>query len=314
MDAHADPIILIPPSKRDPALPSVRKIGHATFTTPDLDRLVDYYTEVIGLQLMDRNAGRAYLASTLERHSLVLEQGREAACTALAFQVPPGTDLASYATQLGAMGVAAGIETDSEPGIAQQLRMTDPKGTSVSVYAEREFSPQRFLTSGIVPHKLGHIAFTATDIKTSVNWYIEALGFRMSDWLGEIFAFMRCGPDHHTVNILQAQQNRMHHIAFELMDWAHIQRACDILARNGYPLLWGPGRHGIGHNIFIYHRNPDEHIIELFTDLDRIDDEALNYFEPRPWHHDRPQRPKVWTPNIMAANLWGVPPPEGFMD
>jgi hypothetical protein len=23
-------------------------------------------------------------------------------------------------------------------------------------------------------------------------------------------------------------------------------------------------------------------------------DEELGYFEPRPWHQDRPQRPKVW--------------------
>ena len=32
--------------------------------------------------------------------------------------------------------------------------------------------------------------------------------------------------------------------------------ACDYLSLNGYKLLWGPGRHGIGHNLFAYHRAP----------------------------------------------------------
>ena len=36
-----------------------RRIGHATFETPDLDRMIDYYTEVVGLVLAERENGRA---------------------------------------------------------------------------------------------------------------------------------------------------------------------------------------------------------------------------------------------------------------
>jgi len=32
------------------------------------------------------------------------------------------------------------------------------------------------------------------------------------------------------------------------------------------------------------------------------EDEELGYFDPRPWHQDRPQRPKVWT--IPGASIW----------
>src|SRR6266508_1694471 len=32
--------------------------------------------------------------------------------------------------------------------------------------------------------------------------------------------------------------------------------------------------------------------------------------EPRSWHRDRPQRPKVWTPDPNAANYWGAGAPE----
>jgi hypothetical protein len=36
--------------------------------------------------------------------------------------------------------------------------------------------------------------------------------------------------------------------------------------------------------------------------------EELGYFEPRPWHRDNPQRPKVWAKDPSAANLWGIMP------
>ena len=305
---------LIPKSTRDNSLISVRKLGHITLVTPDIERQVDYYTGILGLALTDRSADRAYLASAVDHHSIVLQKGDEPSCAKLSFQVAPETDLRDFARQLDRMGVATKLASDTEPGIPGVLSMADPKGTLIEVFAEREPSPQPYTGSGIVPVKLGHVAYTAPDLQNSVDWYKEALGFRVSDWLGDMFAFMRCGPDHHTVNFLRGPRVRMQHFAFELMDWAHVQRACDILARNGYPLLWGPGRHGIGHNIFIYHRTPDGHIVELFTELDRINDEELGYFEPRPWHHDRPQRPKVWVPDIKAANLWGVPPREHIMD
>src|SRR5215203_2675947 len=86
---------------------------------------------------------------------------------------------------------------------------------------------------------------------------------------------MRCGPDHHTVNFVRSQRTQMHHIAFELKDWAQIQSACDFLGSKNIQLAWGPGRHGPGHNIYTYHRNPDDQIIELFTELDKMLDEDL---------------------------------------
>ena len=82
------------------------------------------------------------------------------------------------------------------------------------------------------------------------------LGFRVSDWRADDFSFLRCNIDHHTVNFVYDAEPQLHHIAFEVKDWPEIHRACE-LARHGIHLVWGPGRHIIGHNIAIYHRNPD---------------------------------------------------------
>jgi catechol 2,3-dioxygenase-like lactoylglutathione lyase family enzyme len=292
----------------------VRKISHATFETPDLERQIAYYTDVLGLALVARDNGTAYLASTLDHHSVVLKQGAAAVCRRLAFQIAPTDALADFEKQLTDQGVKTERRSAPAPSIRECVSFEDPNGTGIDVFAEHETSRQDFQPTGIVPQKLGHVAFTTTELQKVVAFYTKALGFRVSDWMGDFFVFMRCGPDHHTVNFVQAKNTKMHHIAFELKDWAHVEAACDHLSRNDIRLIWGPGRHGIGHNVFTYHRNPDNQITELFTELDKMHDEDLGYFEPRPWHRDKPQRPKVWTPGPGAANYWGDPPPPGFLE
>jgi catechol 2,3-dioxygenase-like lactoylglutathione lyase family enzyme len=156
---------------------------------------------------------------------------------------------------------------------------------------------------------LKQVAFFTKDAKQMTKFYCDVLGFRVSDWMGDFFSFLRCGPDHHTINLMTAEEDRHFHTAFELRDWAHLQTACDYLSLNGYKMLWGPGRHGIGHNLFAYHRAPNGLITELFAELDKMNEE-LGYFEPRPWHRDRPQRPKVWTPDPSAQSVGPGPSDE----
>ena len=292
----------------------VRRIGHASFTTPDVDRQVAYYTDIMGLTLVDETPQAAYLASTIDHHSVVIRHGEAPLCVGLAFQVAPSTDLGEFEKQIKAHGLATQRMKDAEPGIPDMVVFENPAGTKMMVFNERASSPQKFNDKGVVPTKLGHVAFNVIDVQKVVKFYIDVLGFRVSDWMGDFFAFLRCGPDHHTINLVDSKRIRLNHIAFELRDWAHIQSACDFLSRNGYPLIWGPGRHGIGHNIFAYHRDPDGQVVELFCELDRIHDEDLGWYEPRPWHRDRPQAPKVWAKDPTAANLSGILPPPGFLD
>jgi catechol 2,3-dioxygenase-like lactoylglutathione lyase family enzyme len=204
--------------------------------------------------------------------------------------------------------------SDSQPAIAKLLQFEDNKGTTIEVFRDHSPTGQGFAKSGIVPNKLGHVAFNVPNVRQAVDFYCKILGFRESDWMADFFAFLRCGPDHHSINLVRGSRAKIHHNAFELRDWGHIKEACDLLAGERIPLVWGPVRHGIGHNISTYHRNPDGGMIELFTELDRINDEGHGTWEPRRVHQEFPQRGKVWTDVPLAANMWGSPPPEGFLD
>jgi catechol 2,3-dioxygenase-like lactoylglutathione lyase family enzyme len=293
----------------------VRRIGYTTLETPDVDRQIDYYTEVLGLSLIGRDQKRAFLASKQGQLAIVLEPGDTARCTRIGFQVAPDTDLKDVAQALRQEGIASELRNASTPGTGMLLAFEDPKGTTLELFADEKLLPVDNRLSGIGPLKLGHVAFHVADIKKIVDFYERILGFRVSDWREDFFVFMRCGPDHHTVNFVEHGGHvKLHHMAFELKDGSEILRACDFLGAKQMHIIWGPGRHIIGHNIFIYHRNPDGQIIECYTGLDQMKDEALGYFEPRAWHQDQPQRPKVW-PLKTFGNFWsGGPPPAGFGD
>jgi catechol 2,3-dioxygenase-like lactoylglutathione lyase family enzyme len=282
----------------------IRRLGHATLTTPDLERQVDYYTQVIGLTLIERDKDRAFLASKQGLEAVALERGDAAGLTRVSFQVAPGSDLRDVAGALEKEGLRTERRNTISPGVAQAITFTDPKGTLIDVFAEYSFAPEDRTQSNITPLKLGHVAYRVLDVQKVVRFYTDILGFRVSDWRDNTFAFLRCSPDHHSVNFVIDEQEQLHHIAFEVKDWSEIQRAAEFLAKNEIRLVWGPGRHIIGHNIAIYHRNADDVRVEFFCEMDQMKDEKLGYFDPRPWHQDRPQRPKVW-PKETLRNYWG---------
>lgn len=293
---------------------AVRKISHACYETTDLDRSLDYYSAILGLTEVGREDGRAFLTSTVDPHSVILQQAGTSRCSGLAFQVGSDDELDELGRHVESFGVKVERESDSQPGVSELLSFVDPNGTRIEVFATPPASPIPFKEQGIVPNKLGHVAFHCEDAERITSFYCDVLGFRVSDWLERRFSFLRCGNDHHTVNFIGSGMVRHDHSAFELRDWSHMQQACDFLSRKGYRLIWGPGRHGIGHNLFIYHKNPDGLITELFAELDTMSDEALGYFDPKPWHPDSPQVPKTWEMTPRLVNLWREEfPPEEML-
>jgi catechol 2,3-dioxygenase-like lactoylglutathione lyase family enzyme len=283
---------------------SAKRLGHVTLTTPDMQRQIEYYTDVIGLSLVDRSAERAVLATRVGQEAVVLEKGEPGVLSRVAFQIAPDSDLDELAAALQKEGVRSERRSGITPGVARAIIFEDPKGTLVEVYSDYVFPPPDNLQTGIMPVKLGHVASRVQDVQKVTEFYQKILGFRVSDWRGDFFVFMRCSTDHHTVNFVRDDVPQLHHIAFEVKDWPEIHRSCDFLAKNGIHLVYGPLRHIIGHNIAAYHRNSDNVRVEIFCEMDQMKDESLGYFEPRPWHQDRPQKPKMWGPETLR-NYWG---------
>lgn len=293
----------------------MRALGlhHAVFESPDLEKQVAYYERVIGLQVVERTADRVYLASRSGTEAVVLSGGSQTALRGFALLVGPEQETTDTMAGLSASGLRGERRGDPHPGVAESVCFTDPDGFTVELLCEPRLHPPG-PARGVAPLRLGHLALVVQDVNRSGRLYAELLGFREGDRIGEHFVFMRCGCDHHSLNFIHtAGPSRMQHIAFEMQSAAALSTSCDVLAAAGLRLLWGPVRHGPGHNIATYHLNAEGQIIELYAEMDLMTNELLGYYDPRPWHDDRPQRPKTWPTGVRHRDIWGPAGPDGFL-
>ena len=87
----------------------------------------------------------------------------------------------------------------------------------------------------------------------------------------------------------------------EVDDWAVFKRLGDTLRGHGRQLVWGPGRHGPGGNLFTYHGDLNGTLVEYFADILRVERE-----ESYQW--------KDWSDIPEWNNIWGPMPPPDFRD
>jgi catechol-2,3-dioxygenase len=284
-------------------MPKVFRIGYVELATQNLPRQSEYYENVLGLQRVEATADSTYLSIGLDHHNIALRSGAAAGLSCIGFQVNRDIVLTELAGKLKAAGLAVVRKIDARPGVAELIEVTPPGSIPVQLFHTMTMPAPGFSDRGIGPIRLGHLAIMTSDSDKVVQFYRDALGFHITDWFEGFATFMTCNPDHHVVVIVQADKNRLHHVAFQLRDRGHHVEAADFLARAGVPTLWGPARHTAGHNYAAYHHDVDRTIIELYTDLDVLLPE-LGIFEPRPWHEDRPQKPKSWPSGEFST--WGT--------
>src|SRR4029078_3431637 len=182
----------------------VLRIGHATFETPDLAKAIEHYTQVIGLCVAGREYTRAFLATKIGQLVIELPQGTQTRCSKLSFEVAPDADFADLRRELQKHGVPAEERNDSVPGLPKVLSFKDPKGTTIELFREWSYVGNHEQVVGAGALNLGHVAFVTPEPKALVEFYEKVLGFRVSDWIGDFFVFMRCNADHTSVSFIDA--------------------------------------------------------------------------------------------------------------
>ncbi|OJU80366.1 MAG: hypothetical protein BGO11_10730 [Solirubrobacterales bacterium 70-9] len=290
----------------------VSKLGFHVVTTQDVGAIAAHYEEALQLARSGEEGDTVYLTTAGDHHSVAIRKGEPHGRAGLGFEIHGTLD--ETAERLTAAGIDFERRSDPEPGIGDAIVMSEfESGTPITLYKNQGSSGVGSVV-GVRPAKLGHIASFVEDLAAGHEFYLGVMGFRWADTIGDFFSFLRCNADHHVVNMMTSKKRHgLHHVAYEMRDFMHLKEMLDHLGARDIRMAWGPGRHGVGHNIFTYHPDPDGNFIELFTEIDMIADEETGTFEPRPWHEEWPQGPKFWTPEPAAANKWGWINPD-FMD
>jgi catechol 2,3-dioxygenase len=274
----------------------ISRIGHIAFSVTDLDRSVRFAQEVVGLRLEEHGDGVAYLTSNARHHQLRLTQASLHACSSIGLDVPDAATLEVIAERATAARLQIEFDREHHAGIERSLWVEVPDGPTFEICAGvAAVSDDAYSVYGTRPKKLGHVTLAAADTAALEQVLTDVLGFRVSDRIPGVLAWLRCNTDHHGIGVVSAETSGVNHYAFELEGWSSFEALADHIIQRDVRLIWGPGRHGPGANLFCYFEDADGSMVECFSDLLQVEDE-LTY------------APKDWPNDATSLNRWGPGP------
>jgi catechol 2,3-dioxygenase-like lactoylglutathione lyase family enzyme len=163
--------------------------------------------------------------------------------------------------------------------------------------------PARYIGTTTRPKRLEHVNCHVRDTHGFRDLMVKLFGMRISDRAnddGNVW-YRAWGGFHHTV--AASKGNKMHHYAFDAQAVEDLVSLADALDQKGRTLLWGPGRHGAGDNIFTYYRDPNGCVVETSFGMTRVENDDA--YEMRDWTKERPGR---------MRNRWGPATPSEYFD
>ncbi len=286
-------------------------LAELTLGVPDLSAAAAFY-EDFGLT----RSGSATFATIDGGDQLHLVHSPVRRLMQATFAADDLDDLAEAGRSLGALGVGCHVNGETlsarDPGsralvaLTVRHRQVQPRHEAAQVNAPGRIDRVAARAAGIVatgrvrPRRLGHLVLGTTDFEASCRFFVDGLGFRVSDLVRDVGVFLRCSNDHHNILVQRAPVSFLHHTSWQVEDVDAIGRgARDLLAEHPERHVWGLGRHYAGSNFFWYFRDPAGNFAEYHSDMDCIPDDA------------------IWTAETLSGTRglyeWGPPPPPSFI-
>lgn len=123
----------------------IGKLGHAVLMVEDLERSVEFYTQVLGFQVSDAYSeemvpgGMVFLRFNTDHHGVALIGGAKGASQNaelhhMAFEVPSLEDVFRARAHLKAHGVPIAFEGRRRAGCQLAVEFSDPDGHRLEIY------------------------------------------------------------------------------------------------------------------------------------------------------------------------------------
>ncbi|PWU55491.1 oxidoreductase [Micromonospora globispora] len=284
----------------------ITHLRHVDLAVADYKQQVTFYRDHWGLTEVATDSGVSYFAAagSPEQYVIRVRGSSDKRIDLVSFGAKDPAAVDALAEQLGQAGVSLITEPDDlqTPGSGYGFRFFDLEGRTVEVSADVEARVHRRIEEKEdIPVRLSHVVLNSPEPEKMLAWYEKHLGFRLSDTLnhprvGDIFYFLRCSPQHHSMAIARGPHPSLQHVSFELRGIDEYMRGSGRLMRAGWEKIWGPGRHRAGENAFSYFIDPNGNTMEYTTELETVDEDR--------WH---PHVYDVYEPE--TSDVWGTANP-----
>src|SRR5689334_13325987 len=239
---------------------------------PTLAESGDFYADVWGLEVVEKDHDDTWLRGTGENHHVLqLTRSDRNGLGRISFAVRTRAEVDEAGRRLAARGVPV----LAEPGPLDQVGggygvvFVDPEGRTIELVADVH-AVKPLSRDLAVPVGVTHVVLNTVDIDRAVAFYTDVLGMRVSDWSEHPMALLRRSTAHHSIAFNQAAWTSVNHVAYEMPSMDHFMRGIGSLKQQGVTPLWGPGRHGPGNNTFSYFPDPAGLVCEYTSDVAQV--------------------------------------------
>ena len=274
----------------------VTEIRYVAYGVPDLEAERAFYRDKWGLREAGERDGMVYFAAEGSDAVYVvrLRPSEEKRIDVIGLAADTREDVDDLFVRVRDAGCRIIFEPKALTGFGggYGFRFFSPDGLPFEISAEVEKGQGRELQrwEGI-PQKISHIVMHSPDHHAAVKFFIDVLGFKLSDWLGEFMAFLRCNEWHHRIAFLPWPPC-FNHFAYDMLTVDDMMRGVSRLRKQDVDIKWGPGRHTAGNNTFSYFVTPNGFAVEYTAELEKVDWET--------------HEPKVHTPGPQVMDQWGT--------
>jgi 2,3-dihydroxy-p-cumate/2,3-dihydroxybenzoate 3,4-dioxygenase len=258
-------------------------IRYVRIGSDDLDESVRFATEILGLELMERDRDAAYLRGDDRDHNICYTRGRDSGqVTGWEIGSMEALDRAAAEFEAAGVQVRAGTAEEREQRrVRGLLVLNDPSGNTIELVARPAASGRRYFPTrdaGIT--SFSHVGLHTRNPSADEAFWVANLGAKVSDWIGEA-ALIRINEVHHNVALFPSTKSGVQHINFQVESQDDIMRSWYFLQNKNVKIVFGPGRHPTSGARFLYFQGPDGMIYEYSTGVRTISAEDEKTYVPR---------------------------------
>lgn len=284
----------------------ITSLGYFGVGASKLDDWRAFGTGLVGFQAVETSPSLLAFRMDDRKQRVVVDKAMPEGARFFGWEVADAAALDALAARLE----AARVKVRREPAsladarhVAALISFADPAGNRLEAFHgaaidTTPFRPGRAISGFRTgPLGLGHAVLTVRSLDAAMAFYIDVLGFRLSDYILVPFRayFFHINRRHHSLALIETGAEGMHHLMVEFFSLDDVGQGYDVALSEPERIGVTLGRHTNDFTTSFYAKSPSAFMVECGWGGREVDPEnwtAEEYVEgPSIWGHER-----TWLP------------------